>query len=364
MRRPAFLGLLACLVAATPVAAQEDLYTAGGQLRIETEVRGDLLAAGGTIVVLAPVAGDAMLAGGTVDLRAPVADDLRAAGGSVSLGSAVGDDAVLAGARVHIEPKASVSGRAWLAGGEVSIDGRVAGELRAAGSRVVLAGTVGGDAELAGETIELQPGAHVAGNLVYRSPREARIPTEARVDGEIRRLSFEPPAVAPAARTGGWLVGLAALAVAGIVLYLVFPQFALAAARTLGTTPWRALALGFATLAAVPVLVLLLLVSVVGIPLALALLAAYLIMLLAGFLTGMLYLGDVGIRRLAPGRAQSRLAIVAALVAALVVLWLVRLIPLLGGIVTFLVLLFGTGALLLGVYERYRPAPPPGPAIA
>lgn len=357
MNTRAALGLVVCLTAG-PALAQDDVYTAGAQLQIETEVRGDLLAAGGTVAVTQSVHGDAMLAGGTVDLRAPVGDDLRAAGGSVSLSSAVGDDAVVAGGRVHLTRTASVGGRAWLAGGEVVIDGRVAGALRAAGSTLVLAGTVGGHAELAGETVELRPGAHVAGDLVYRSPSEARIPPDARVDGEIRHLPFGAPAIAPAARTAGRLVALTAIAVTGFVLYLVFPQFAMAAARTLGTAPWRALALGFASLVAIPVLVLLLLVSVIGIPLALALLAVYLIMLLAGFLIGVLYLGDLGLTRLAPGRAGSRLGVAAALVLALAVLWLVQLIPVLGGLVTFLILLFGTGALLLGVYQRYGTARP------
>lgn len=357
MSRLAFLVLVMCYAVA-PAMAQDDVYLAGAQLHIDSEVRGDVLAAGGTVAVLQPVGGDAMLAGGMVDVRAPVGDDLRAAGGTVTVSSAIGDDAVVTGRRVHVTRTASIGGRAWLAGGEVVIDGRVAGELRAAGGTLVVAGQIGGDAELAGETIELRPGAHIVGNLVYRSRNEARVPPGAQVDGEVRRIAVETPAIGRAARTAGRLVAFTALALAGIVLYLLFPQFALAAARTLDAAPWRALALGFASLVAIPMLALLLLVSVVGIPLALALLAAYLIMLLAGFLVGVLYIGDLGLSRLAPARAQTRLGVVAAIVVALAVLWLVHLVPVLGGLVAFLILLFGSGALLLGIFHRYRPTPP------
>lgn len=363
MNRLAYPALLLCLAAA-PALGQDDVYSVGAQLQIDTEVRGDLLAAAGTLAVTQRVAGDAMLAGGTVDVRAPVGDDLRAVGGSVTLSTMVGDDALLAGGRVHLARSAAVGGRGWLAGGEVVIDGRVAGDLRAAGGTVVLAGAVGGGAELTGETVELRPGAHVAGDLVYRSPNEVLIPPGARVDGDVRRLAFEAPAVAPAARRAGGTIGLFALAAAGIVLYLLFPQFSLSAARTLGAAPWRAAALGFASLVAIPFLAVLLLVTVVGIPLALALFAAYLIMLLAGFLIGVIYVADLGLSRLAPARAHTRLGIIAAIVLALIVLWLVRLVPVLGGLATFLLLVFGTGALLLGAYQRYRPTPPPAPAAA
>lgn len=360
MNRLALLALLAC-VAVPAAAAEDDVYMAGANLHIDSETRGDLLAAGGTLALARPVGRDAMLAGGTVDVRAPVGDDLRAAGGTVTVSSAVGDDAVVAGGRVHLAGTGTVGGRAWLAGSEVVIEGRIAGELRAAGGTLALAGAIGGDADLAAQTVELRPGAHVAGNLVYRSPSEARIAPGARVDGEVRRIALDAPAVGPAVRATGGLVALAALALAGIVLYLLFPRFALGAARTLRSAPWRALVVGFASLAAIPVLVILLLASVIGIPLALALLAAYLILLLAGFLVGILSLGDLGLSQLAPARMHARLGIVAALIAALALLWLVRLVPVLGGLATFFVLLFGTGALLLATFDRYRYAPPTAP---
>lgn len=87
-------------------------------------------------------------------------------------------------------------------------------------------------------------------------------------------------------------------------------------------------------------------------------------MLLGGFLSGLLYPGDLGVARLAPARAQSSAAIIAALLAALAALWLVRLVPVVGGLATFLLPLFGTGALLLGLYRRYRGPQPPGAAAS
>jgi cytoskeletal protein CcmA (bactofilin family) len=356
VNRLPFLPLLWC-IAFPAAAAQDDVYMAGPHLHVDNEVSGDLIAAAGTLALARPVGRDAMLAGGTLDVRAPVGDDLRAAGGSVTVSAAVGDDAIVAGGRVHLASTGTVGGRAWLAGREVVIDGRIAGELRAAGGTLALAGAVGGDVELAAETIELRPGAHIAGNLVYRSPNQARIAPGARVDGDVRQIALEAPSVGPAVHAAGRVLALAALAITGIVLYLLFPRFALAAARTLRATPWRALGLGFASLVAVPVLAVLLLASVVGIPLALALLAAYLILLLAGFLVGVLSLGELGLSHLAPTRSHSRAGLVAALILALAVLWLLRQIPVLGGLLTFLILLFGTGALLLAGFDRYGSAP-------
>jgi hypothetical protein len=113
--------------------------------------------------------------------------------------------------------------------------------------------------------------------------------------------------------------------------------------------------MGVAVFAATPVVILVLLVTAVGVWLALLLLAAYFILLLLGYLTGTLFVGEAGLRLIGkndPSKAWRA----TGLAVALLVLTVVGLIPLLGGLIAWLVLLAGMGALMRQMSLAYKSA--------
>lgn len=369
MRTTFLLSLLAVLssVGVPPALAQqagptviqrgeirEDSYLAGGTVYGLASVRGDLTAAGGQVTIENEVTGDVLAAGGSVTVRARVGDDVRAGGGNVTLAGEIGDDAIAAGGSVMLAPGAAVGGRAWFAGGNIEVHGKVAKTLRAAGGHITIGGDIGGDAELAGERIDIGPGAVIHGNLHYRSRHEARIDSGAKIIGTITREELPVRAGGAAFARLGFI---ASLMLAAIVLYLLFPNASLSAARAMRDAPWKSLGLGLALLVGIPLVIVLLFVTLLGVWLALSLLALYLVFLLLGYLTGVLCLGDIGLglivpKKKKPTRAWRALSIVAVLVA----LWVIGFIPVLRGLVGFAVLLFGLGGLALFLARGYRQA--------
>jgi hypothetical protein len=333
---------------------QEDLYLAGGNVSVQAQVEGDVSAAGGRVAIEDTVGGDVAAFGGSIDLRATVRDDARLGGGEVDVRGSIGDDLLAAGGHVNIAPEARIGGRAWLAGGTLEISGRVGKGLKAAGGEIVIAGEILGDAELLGETIELRPGAVIHGQLKYRSPHAAKIDPEARVLGAVVQMPLEAPPAARAGQAGGRVFMLLSLFVTALALYLLFPRFALASARDVRAAPWQALALGLAVLASGPLVVILLLASVVGLWLGLSLLVLYLVLLLLGYLTGVLFVADAGLQRLGKSGEAGKGWVIAALAATLVLLALLRWVPVLGGLIAFLLLLAGLGALTRALWRRYQ----------
>ncbi len=351
----------------------EDVYLAGPNVEVTRDVPGDLIAAGGTVRVGASVAETAILAGGNVAIDGPVGDDVIAAGGEVVLRGHAGDDARLAGGTVRIagrvdddataaggtvrvERDAVVGGRAWLAGGEIVVAGTVGRQLRASGRHVSIEGTVRGDVHVDAESLDIGPTARIDGDVVHRGPREPRIDPAARIGGRVEHL---PSARAPRARAFAvlaWLFLLPALLATGAVMILAFPRFTPAAAQTIETDPWRSLGIGAIALLGAPGAMVALFVTGIGIPLGLVLLAGYLVALLVGYLVAALFLGIVGVRRLGRQRqpVPSKGALVLGLLAALVVLGILRLVPILGGLVSLAALLFGMGALVTQLYRTYR----------
>ena len=109
-------------------------------------------------------------------------------------------------------------------------------------------------------------------------------------------------------------------------------------------------------LIAVPIIAAVLIITLIGIPLGLLAIALYFAVLLLGHIVAAVALGDYALGRWLPARAGAGLWRVLGFLAALAALWLVRHVPLVGGLVAMLVFLVGVGALSLRVL---RPAPPP-----
>ena len=337
---------------------KEDLYVAGGEVRVDAEVEGDVTAAGGDVTVDRVVKGDVIAAGGRVTIGAEVWDDIRAAGGDVTVAGSVGDDAIMAGGSVQLASGSSVGGRAWLAGGNLEIAGSVTKELRAAGGRVTVSGEIDGDVDLTAETVSILPTARIGGALTYRSPKPAEIADGARILGEVTREPYEGTVGGPLGGIGGSVLSFVSLAIAAFVWYLLFPAFSVAAASLVREAPLKSIGFGLTMLVATPVAVLLLMIVVIGIPLALVLAALYCIALLVGFLTAVIFLGDTGFRLLQRKEILSRGERLLSIAGALLLIFILKLIPFAGAFLLFVLLLLGLGALTLQAYRTYSAGTP------
>lgn len=327
----------------------DDYYAAGGTVNIDADIRGDAIAAGGTVVVGSRVQQDVMVAGGTVTIRGRVQDDVRAAGGNVTLEATIGDDALVAGGNLSLAQSARVGGNAFFAGGMVNINGTVDGDLKAAGGRVVIAGTVHGNAEVEADDIEVAPGARIDGNLTYRSPEKGKISPDAVIRGkstytESRRYRPQP---------GARFLSVITLSVAGAVLLLLFPSFTQAASARVANNFWKNLGLGFALMIATPAAAILSMAVVVGVWVGLPMMALYFVAMLLAYLIAAFFVAELG-ARLVRFEISSQGRRIVALVVAVLLLTALRFVPVIGGLVIFLLMLTALGASALQVFEVYQ----------
>lgn len=345
--------------ATAPGPAPRNVYIAGGAVRPAQPVPGDLLAAGGRVVVDQPVGGDATLAGGSVEVRGPVGDDLRVAGGSITVESRVGGELVAAGGDVALRPGTAVAGAADLRAGNVLVQGRIGGALRGRAQKIVVDGEVDGPTHLAAERIELGPKARLLGPLTYVSDEGLTRAEGAVVQGPVTheaRGGGRPGRAGPPARGGGFgapgaVVAYIALFVFSAALLLLMPGFTAGAAARLRQSPFAALGLGVVTLLALPLVMVLLFITVLGIPLGFAVMAAYPVLLLAGFVVGVVALtGAVTARRrTATGTERPRLG---HLALGLLAVLLLGLVPVAGALFLPLLGLAGLGAGILQLRAR------------
>lgn len=355
------LGLVPTSVSAATLASArtlviseaplENLYLVGTDITITVPLPADILALGGTLRLTAPVIGDALLGGGTVSVGRAIEGDLRAVGGHVQVTGAVSGDLLLAGGSVI----ASTTARdTRIIGGSVHLMG-AGGPAVVYGADVVLSGEFAGDVEVvASDRLTLAEGTHIAGALKYDAPQQAGIADSALVDGGVTYTGASSylPTVEQAKTFA--LAGASVLFITRIIAVLIaagllaglFPAFSQrvadkALARTSGRFALLAL-LGFGVAFAAPVLILILLVSFVGAGLALLLGTAYVLLLMLGYL----YAGILAGAALSRGLMKRTQVTWKFALLGMLVLYLIGVIPVIGGLVTFVLFLVATGAIV------------------
>ena len=346
--------LLPLAVAAiASISHADDQLIAGGSVRQSNPVTGDLIGVGGDFDLSAPVQGKAVIGGGNVRVNAPVAGDLFAGGGNVTVSASVGGNARLAGGNVDVESGATIGGDLSVAGGDVGIRGPVTGSIHIGAGNALIDTTVAGDVHAATGELVLGPNARISGKVVHRGANVRRDPA-AQVGGGIKRARIESSKERVSAGrnfSGGWIWTLGFVALAAI-LAAAFPAAARQVGGELRSHPGMSLLFGFVALICIPAASVILMITIIGLPVALIALLLYFVLLLVGYATAGVIIGEFALARLRPEDANHTGWRIGAAVAAMLLLALVAKIPFLGGFIAFVALLAGVGAILMAIGDR------------
>jgi len=354
--------LAGCLVLAgmAGVASAEDTARAS--------IGGSRLSAGDDVTLDEYIPGNAFLAGGRVQLANRVGGSAFVTGGDVTISGSIGRKLYASGGDLRIEGevdgKVRAAGGARLrsdvaiAGGSVDMEGVVGGNLRVYGDSIFVNGTVYGDLEMAGESIRVGPDAHIAGGLEYRSGGTIVIDPRARIEKGIEQRDRDDrgwlgKAGRGAKRVGGAMFTLGVVLL-GTLLLLGMPGFSRDAAGMVRREPLQSAGMGCVMLVGVPFAIIVLMITVIGIPLALMMIFGYIVLLMLGYLVAALFVGDLLLERLGTEKFNSLGWRVLFLLLALVALSIVRHVPLIGGFVILLLFLAGIGAFTMRSWKGIR----------
>lgn len=329
-----------------------DHFVAGGTVSIDKPVAGDLFAAGGNVDVSAEVGGDAVVAGGNVRLGGAIKQGVYAAGGRVSINGPVQRNVRVAGGKIEIGPQAKIYGNVTIGGGEVRIAGAINGYLQVGGGNVVIDGPVGGNVEIGGGAIELGPNARIGGKLRYASSDEFKRDPAAQVQGRVERFSPRADWPVPsgvqerAGRGAGWVWSIGLMVIAAI-LVVALPGVYTGVGATVRARWALSMLTGFIALVCIPVAAVISMFTIIGVPLALATLALYLALLLIGYVSTGISVGELALSRFQSARASHAGWRLGAAVLGMLAISLLGRVPWVGGLVVFAAMLVGIGALLM-----------------
>lgn len=314
------------------------LFVVGQTLIIESRVDGDLYCAGRKVKVLAEVTGDVLCVAQDLEIVGKVGGDVRSAAQMILLDSQIMRNVNLFAQDITLGKSAKVMGELYTAGQEVTVDGQVMKSWGAAAENVTLNGRVEGEAQIAAENLSLGKTATVAAGIT-----RVEIDEKGKKDKEVWQMS-------KAASTGfeltgkvtGLIVGLAY----GLLIVWLFPGFLKKAASNVLDLAGKSMLWGIGIWLVAPVLLVLCVITLIGIPLAMILALGLMVIFFTSWSVASAALG---------ARIMSKKTkLVWSFVVGTLVLSVISWLPVIGSLVCLAVVLTGTGAIKLTIIGKKK----------
>jgi len=363
-----------------PVAG--NTYMAAAEAFIDSGIAGDLMGVVGSVQINARIRKDILLAVGKINLNAETGEDVRILGGDILISKFIKGDLLIAGGKVLITDEAIIGGEVIVAGGDVTIGGTINGDLHIVGGKVQLQGRVIGNLSTHSGKLYLQGSVDGSSKIVAQSltiGSEARFGQEVRYwtnEGKVEfgtSLSSNATAIydnnlRPAYANVNWEKGIKAALMTFMILRILsgillvgmlialFSRFFAARAGLARKYAGRSFARGLTLLLALPVLSVLALVTVVGIPLGIIGFSAFTVFALsAGAVTAIVVAYEwAQMKNMSP--ASGKIFLIA--LGVFILLRLVGLIPVIGNLANFILAAVALGHIFRH-YSQEGPVPTP-----
>ncbi|QZA88020.1 polymer-forming cytoskeletal protein [Salinarchaeum sp. IM2453] len=297
----------------------------------------------GTIIVEGTVTGDISGFAGDIVVRenGVVEGNIEAFAGSIDIAGTVRGDVSSGAGSVRVTETGVVEGDFNVGAGSVQIDGAIQG-----------------DARIGAATIQLGDTAIINGSLTYDGELSGNLDA---VQGDITRdRSIAPMFFGDFQPVSTWVFAIGGFILnffLGALLLGLFPKFSDRVSDRVETDPIRSGLTGLGILIGAPIILIIVALTVIGIPISIAGLFVFLLTIWIGTIYGRFAIGDW---LLSLADVNNRWA---ALLAGLLLAAILWQIPVIGGLVNFIITLLGLGALVLRlITRRRRMSLTPGPS--
>lgn len=337
------------------------MWVSGGTaVDVNEPVTKDAFVGGNRVEVNETLESDAFLGGNYIAVNAPIEGSLRAGGATVIVDSEVDGNALLLGSTVWIKKNARLHGSVNILADTVIIDGEIDEELGVAASTLTINGIVRSTADIQAQTINIgsesrfSDEADLTGYLIT---------TENGIVGEENLTYNGDPSLAPktgrSSTLGSWVSwqvrSYAASLIVGLALILVFPRWVRHVGHSMHTKKKQTWAHGILFFLAVPTALVILAITIIGLPLAVLGALGYGILFMVGELFAGMMLGLLIMRNGKEMEKEEQYAhrgrVMLQFGVGYTVLSLMMVIPVLGWILGVLASVWGAGGMLVNHRE-------------
>jgi len=331
-----------------------NLYVANGTVEINGTIQKDLVVGGGVVNLNSSVEDDAIIGAGQSQVGGTVGGNLRAFAGNLSVNGSIGEDAVLGGGTVVILPEAVVGGDLIAAAGNMNIGGLTNGRVMITGGNITISGRINSDVIAKNvERLTIGDTAAISGKLTYSSPNQATISPNATIGGGV---DFQQIKAKKFQDSTGFVLSLVLYELVGTLLLALFFIYGLSK-LTKGLTEkaflkfWPALGWGILSFIVVPVILMLLLFTIIGIKASLFFMLLYCLFLFAAAILVPILIGSLLFKWIKRQKGYY-LDWIRALAGIIVVIALMM-IPVIGWTVLLIFFVLAFGSIVMTMYDFF-----------
>lgn len=333
-----------------------DYFATGGSVEISGTVNGDVYIFAEQITIDGLVNGDLLCCGGSIDISGKIAHNCRILGGQVLISGEIGKNVTVVSGNLQLLSSAFLAGNLVATAGNVDLAANIGSDATILASNLRVSSQINNDLQGYVGQMRITSRAVIGRNLDYRSNNPAWIEAGATIRGT---TTYHPSFVHELVK-GTWiqslLVGSKIIAilmnfiytfVIGVILVKIFPKNLESALYELKKHPLKSFSYGLMLLILLPLASLLMLMTILGIPFALTLIALNII----GFYTAKVYCIFWASNWIF-GRFRMKASRLPSFFLGLVIYFCLTPIPVFGTILAFAFMLLGLGAGVLSQGKR------------
>ena len=344
------------IILPSDVVYNGDYFATGGSVEISGTVNGDVYIFAEQVTVDGLVNGDLLCCGGSIDISGKVLHNCRILGGQVLISGEIGKNATVAAGNLQLLSSAFLGGNLVATAGNVDLAAKIGSDATILASNLRVSSQINNDLQSYVGQMRITSKAVIGRNLDYRSNNPAWIEAGATIHGT---TTYHPSFVHELVK-GTWiqslLVGSKIVAilmnffytfVIGLILIKIFPKNLESALYELKKHPLKSFSYGLMLLILLPLASLLMLMTILGIPFALTLIALNII----GFYTAKVYCIFWASNWIF-AKLKMRTNRLPSFFLGLVIYFCLTAIPVFGTILAFVFMLLGLGAGVLSQGKR------------
>ena len=350
------------LVLSADKKIDEAAFVSGKSLTINSNINGDLYCAGQDIVINGDVKGDIACIGQSIKINGSVDGDVRAAAMNIEVTGTVTRNVTAMSQSLVFGPKSNIKGDVFFGVQNINLGGTMGRDIAGAGETITVTGSLLRNATVTGTNLSVVETGKIGGNLDYYMEKTATASIGAKnIKGTVVRHDIETPS-RPEMEKKVVSITKKALFVKTIVSILSFIVLGLALVyfdrkntekriSLIISKPLAAGLLGLAILITSPIVFIILMVTIVGMPFAFVSMFVYIIALITASLYTSAILGKFFMEKILQ-RKESPLYGQIAL--GVLLLGVISCIPVIGWFVAFIAFCLGLGAYAISLLPEKK----------
>jgi len=329
-----------------------NLYAVSNDITIDGVVKGDVICGAQTLNINGTVEGDVICGAQTINLNGEIGGDARVVGNTININGSIARNLNAFGVFIALNKDAVVGWEMFIAGQSVYIKGGVGGDLHGAASTLNISGEVGKDVrvrlderQLKDDPINISSEAQIGGNIYYTAGSKGNISPEAKIGGEIG-YSFTEKLEKKyyPFKVWGVLFSVFSALVVGLVLISLWRKPIVTLTDNMLSKPSSAIGWGVVVMLLTPIICILLMITLIGIPLSLIVIAVWIIALYVSKLLVGILIGRSIMEKLWKKEKES---LIWAMIIGVVLAWLIASIPIIGWALCLVAMWWGLGGIWL-----------------